>query len=166
MSSEEDLSRDEGSLEVLRSQILDCLDGIHSAGSFAMADYNVEHVHPGLVVNGVGPIRFPLYSDDATALIEVSRQAPFGKGTATVVDETVRRTWEIDGKEVSFKNEAWNRWLQRVVEKVSEGLGIPGGGVGTVQADLYKLLLYEEGAFFQPHKEYVGARPSYLRGSS
>jgi len=165
MSSEEDTSSEQDSLKLLKHQILGCLHGIHSAGSFAMADHNVEHIHPGLVVEDVGPIRLPLHSDDANALIQVSRRAPFGKGSTTVVDETVRKTWEIDGKELSFENEGWNRWLDRVVERVSEGLGIPRGGAGAVQAELHKLLVYEEGALFRPHKEFVGARPSHLRHS-
>ncbi len=63
----------------------------------------------------------------------------------------------MSSKELSFENEGWNRWLDRVDEDVSEHLGVPGGA-GSIQAELYKLLIYEEGAFFKPHKEYVGAR--------
>ncbi|OAL36412.1 hypothetical protein AYO20_04308 [Fonsecaea nubica] len=136
----------------LRSQIRGCLRGIHSSGSFATSDHNVEHILPGLTVKGVGPIRLPLSREDASALIRVSRQAPFGKGGETLVDETVRKTWEIDGKELSFENKGWNAWLEQILEHVSSGLGIPGGA-GSVQAELYKLLVYEEGAFFKPHKD-------------
>ncbi|KIX97549.1 uncharacterized protein Z520_07002 [Fonsecaea multimorphosa CBS 102226] len=152
MSSEEDFSDEKDSLQYLRYQISGCLDRIHSAGSFATSDHNVEHIHPGLIVKDVGPIRLPLSPEDAKALIRVSRQAPFGKGTETLVDETVRKTWEIDGKELSFENNARNTWLDRVLDHVSERLGIPGGA-GSVQAELYKLLVYEEGAFFKPHKD-------------
>ncbi|KIW58749.1 hypothetical protein PV05_03247 [Exophiala xenobiotica] len=77
-SSEEDFSEEEDALTPLRSQILGCLDGIHSAGSFATSDHNVEHIHPGLTVKDIGPIRLPLSSEDAKALIRVSNQAPFG----------------------------------------------------------------------------------------
>ncbi|OAP58935.1 hypothetical protein AYL99_06232 [Fonsecaea erecta] len=152
MESDEDYSEEEDYLEPLRRQITGCLSGIHSAGSFATSDNNVEHIHPGLTVKGVGPIRLPLSHDDAQALIKVSLRAPFGKGRNTLVDETVRKTWEIDGKELSFENEKWDDWLKGVLGKVSEGLGIPGDG-SNVQAELYKLLVYEEGAFFKPHKD-------------
>lgn len=155
-SEEGDSSDEEDALESLRSQILGCLDGIHSAGSFATSDHNVDHIHPGLTVKNIGPIRLPLSSEDAEALIRVSNRAPFGRGRETLVDETVRKTWEISGEELSFENEGWNGWLDSIVDDVSEGLGIPGGA-GSIQAELYKLLVYEEGAFFKPHKEYVGA---------
>ena len=81
---------------------------MHSAGSFATSEHNVEHIHPGLIVKDVGPIRLPLSSKDAEALIRMSRRAPSSKGRETLVDETVRKTWEIDGKELSFENESWN----------------------------------------------------------
>ncbi|KIW36506.1 uncharacterized protein PV06_11271 [Exophiala oligosperma] len=152
MSCEEGFSDEEDHLEPLRSQILGCLDGIHTAGSFVTSAHDVEHVHPGLVVSGIGPIRLPLCQDDANALIGLSRRAPFGKGSKTLVDETVRKTWEIDGKELSFKHEAWYNWLDGVVGNVSKGLGVHGGA-GNVRAELYKLLVYEEGAFFKPHKD-------------
>ncbi|EXJ81805.1 hypothetical protein A1O1_07870 [Capronia coronata CBS 617.96] len=152
MSSKGDFPDDEDPLESLRYQTLDCLDGIHSAGSFATSDHNVEHIHPGLVVKGIGPIRFPLSHEDANALIRASRRAPFGKGRETLVDETVRKTWEIDGKELSFGNAGWDSWLDRVLENVSKGLGIPGSA-GRVRVELYKLLVYEEGAFFKAHKD-------------
>ena len=154
MDLEDDFSDQEDSLQPLRMQISGCLDDIHSAGSFAMSDHNVAHVNPGLVVKGVGSIRLPVHSEDVQAIIRVSRPAPFGKGRQTLVDETVRKTWEIDGKELSFENEGWKSWFDRVLEKVSEGLGIPGGA-GSVHGELYKLLVYEEGAFFKAHEEYV-----------
>ena len=161
MSSEEDFSDEGDCLMPLGDHILDCLNGIHSAGSFATSEHNVEHIHPGLTVKDVGLIRLPLSSEDAEALIRMSRRAPFGKGSETLVDETVRKTWEIDGKELSFENKSWNSWLGRVLDHVSEGLGIPGGA-GSVRAELYKLLVYEQGAFFKPHKEYVRPRDFIL----
>ncbi|KIV89616.1 hypothetical protein PV10_07002 [Exophiala mesophila] len=152
MSSEQDVSQKEDSSECLRSRILGCLDGIHGAGSFATSDHNAEHVHPGLVVKNVGLIRLPLSPEDAKALIRVSRQAPAGEGGETLVDETVTKTWEIDAEELSFENEDWTNWLDRVLEYVSEDLGIPDDA-GRIQAELDKLLVYEESAFFKHHKD-------------
>jgi hypothetical protein len=86
-------------------------------------------------------------------LIRASRQAPFGKANQTLVDETVRKTWEIDGNKVSFSNKAWHGWLEGVIRTVAEDLGI--AGPNSVRAELYKMLLYEKGAMFKPHKEYV-----------
>ena len=157
-------SKREDSFEFLRSRISGCLDGIHGAGSFATSDHNVEHIHPGLVVKNVGHIRLPLSPEDAKALIRVSRQAPAGEGGETLVDETVAKTWEIDAKELSFENEDWTTWLDRVLEYVSEDLGI-SNDAGSIQAELDKLLVYEESAFFKHHKEYVGVRGLQLEQS-
>lgn len=52
--------------------------------------------NPGLEVEGVGQIELPLSHDSAPALIEVCNQAPFGKGSSTLVDKQVRDTWEVD----------------------------------------------------------------------
>ncbi|KAL2415542.1 hypothetical protein ABEF95_011722 [Exophiala dermatitidis] len=152
MSSEGYSSCEEDHLEPLRFQISACLDEIHSAGSFATAGYNVNHIHPGLGVKGVGPIRLPLHPEDANALIQVSRQSTSDKEEKAVARETVRKTWEIDGEELSFGNEDWNSWLYQIVVKVRKGLGIPRGA-GSIRAELSKLVVYEEGAFSKPQED-------------
>ncbi|MCJ1243689.1 hypothetical protein MMC30_000886 [Trapelia coarctata] len=136
----------------IRSLVLARILDVHSSGSFATSGSFENFVLPGIFVNKIGAIRLPLSSHDAQSLIRASRQAPFGKGTQTLVDETVRKTWEIDGSEVSFSNEAWHSWLKGIVKAAAEGLGVAGGSNG-VRAELYKMLLYEEGAMFKPHKD-------------
>ena len=48
----------------------------------------------------------------------------------------------------------WHGWLKDIVRTAAEDLGV-AGGPDSVQAELYKMLLYEKGAMFKPHKEYV-----------
>lgn len=55
---------------------------------------------------------------------------------------------------MSFSNGAWHGWLDGVVRTAAEDLGV-AGSPNSVPAELYKMLLYEEGALFKPHKEYV-----------
>lgn len=136
----------------LTSSIYDCISDVHAAGSFATFGSLDNFVLPGVVVDEIGAIRLPLSSDDAHSLIRVSRQAPFGKGNQTLIDETVRKTWEIDGSKVSFSNKAWHAWLDGVVQKAAEELGV-AASPNSVRAELYKMLLYEKGAMFKPHKE-------------
>ena len=64
---------------------------------------------------------------DAQSLIQASRKALFGKNNQTLVDETVRRTWEIDSSKVMFLNSAWRGWLGETIKTVVEGLGVVGG---------------------------------------
>ena len=153
-------SDDERSLtdsEVLKNALIKCISEVHSAGSFATFGTVDNFVHPGISVDSVGTVRLPLLEDDAHALVQTSRQAPFGKGTATFVDVSVRKTWEIDAAKVQFLNKGWQCCLDRIVEKVTRELGVDGGS-RNVHAEFYKMLLYEEGAMFKAHKEYVISR--------
>lgn len=150
VNSEEDYDP----IDAVKSLLIDCISGIQIQGSFATFGSFPNYVHPGINVDEVGSIRLPLSSDDAESLIRASRQAPFGKGNQTLVDEKVRKTWEIDGSKVSFSNNAWSSWLEDIVRKASEELGV-AGGPQRVRAELYKMLLYEKGAMFKTHQEYV-----------
>lgn len=138
----------------LRDALFDHISEVRSSGSFATFGSIGNFAHPGISVDSVGPVRLPLSEGDAHALIQMSRQAPFGKGTETLVDVSVRDTWEIDAAKVQFLNKAWQCCLDRIVEKVAKGLGIEGGSQ-TIHAEFYKMLLYKEGAMFKAHKEYV-----------
>ena len=145
-------SEDEDDVAVLRSNVLQGILDVQITGSFATFATCENFVPPGVVVDGIGAIRLPLSSDDAQSLIRASRRAPFGKGSQTLIDETVRKTWEIDGSQISFSNPAWPTWLEGVVKKAAKELGA-AIDPGSVRAELYKMLLYEEGAMFKPHKE-------------
>ena len=90
-------------------------------------------------------INFPLTERDAELIEAAATQAPFGKGTETVVDKTVRNTLEINPENFSFKNPAWAEFLQNVTKKVACGLGLPEN-LPPPRADLYKLLLYKTGS--------------------
>jgi hypothetical protein len=61
-------------------------------------------VLPGIVFDGVSPVHLPLSFELQQALVKVSRLAPFGKNYQTLVDEQVRKIWEINGSKVSFGN--------------------------------------------------------------
>ena len=51
-------------------------------------------------INGFGTIGLPLESTLAERLKTHCTLSPFGKGTNTVVDRTIRDTWEVDGSQV------------------------------------------------------------------
>lgn len=133
-----------------RTDMLETLDSI-GHGSFA-ASGSLPDVNPGLYVEGLGKIGLPLSERDSVALAHVCHEAPFGKGSETFVDTTVRKTWQIDPDKIQFRNSKWPHQVNHAVSKITEGLGIIGG-TGTVRAELHKLLLYEPGAFFDTHRE-------------
>jgi hypothetical protein len=134
----------------LKDDLLQALQGIESSGSFATHYLTGTFVNPGLHVSGCGTIPLPLCQRDAQAITQVSKQAAFGKGDETLVDLSVRKTWELDVSQFQTTNPAWDAYLKSsLVTRAVEELGVKG----SVQALPYKLLLYEEGAFFKPHKD-------------
>jgi hypothetical protein len=104
---------------------------------------------PALVAAGK-PISLPLDDRHAATLKKLARQAPFGKGSKTLVDTKVRRVWEIDGADVEFANPGWSEIERFAVAAAQVGLGL---GKQKLSAHLYKLLLYEKGSFFVSHRD-------------
>jgi hypothetical protein len=104
---------------------------------------------PGLYVEGYGVVGLPLNEDSVIPLRESFSKAPFGKGMETIVDESVRKCWQLGKDQFCFKNPLWNDSLQAVAGNAASKLGV----VQSVEAIPYKLLLYEEGSFFLPHQD-------------
>lgn len=128
----------------LRCRIDASFDEITSAGSFACQSYFYD-ANPGLEIAGLGRFGVPLYERDVKAIIGHSHQAPFGKGHETIVDDTsVRRTWEINGDQIALRHSRWPEFERLILTDTSRRLGVPEGSAG-VRAELYKLLVYEEG---------------------
>ena len=105
---------------------------------------------PGLVVEGLGTVGLPLSKTQARALVRRCRQAPYGKGTQTLVDTHVRRVWEMDPAHFELTNPKWEALIQSILLEVQQRLGLEDRKLA---AHLYKLLLYEKGSFFLPHRD-------------
>ncbi|KAF2231683.1 hypothetical protein EV356DRAFT_569412 [Viridothelium virens] len=134
---------------LIASDIEECLDEVQSIGTFATSVTTEQAMNPGLTIEDVGTLGLPLSEREASVVIDASRRAPFGKGSDTIVDETVRKTWEIDAAKLSFKNPKWEKFVSTAVDTAAEDLGVKD----VVRGELYKLLLYEEGAMFKPHRD-------------
>ena len=147
----------------LKTQIYQCLKSIseNGSGSFATAGTLSTSENPGLSVHGLGTIGLPLSVRDAIELRKQCHQAPFGKGSDTIVDKGVRNTWELSSDQFELRNPAWQATLRQATQQVANALGIVNGN-SSMRAELYKLLLYDEGAFFENHTECVFTT-SFLR---
>lgn len=132
--------------------LLGCLQNVKATGSFATYFSYPAAPNPALTIEGLDTIGLPLSIRDAKAIIDISRQAPFGKGDETLVDTSVRKTWELDASQFTLLNPGWEGFLGLQVKFVAENLGIDVEPK-QIRAEPYKLLLYEEGAFFKPHKD-------------
>ncbi|KAF8596407.1 hypothetical protein BDV93DRAFT_610899 [Ceratobasidium sp. AG-I] len=122
--------------EVVEDALKLCLRQKTSKFTYAMLTTTPD---PGLEIEGLGPVEFPLSPEKAPNLIGVCNQAPFGKGDVTMVD-----------KQVHFSSPEWDSFLERTTKTMSSALGVD---LETVQpkAELHKLLVYGQGSHFLPH---------------
>ncbi|WQF83243.1 Putative prolyl 4-hydroxylase alpha subunit, Fe(2+) 2OG dioxygenase domain-containing protein [Colletotrichum destructivum] len=142
------LSTEEWGTGTFTGDLLHELDNIQTQGSFA-SFHALKHVDPELFIQDVGPIIMPLPVHQIRQMIGMAAQAPFGKGSETLVDTTVRNTWELDPKYFKLRSPRWGSDLQKICGVVAHDLGVKL----PVNAELYKLLLYEEGAMFKAHTD-------------
>jgi hypothetical protein len=105
---------------------------------------------PRLDVEGVGPIALPLLPVQAEQLIAAAERAPYGRGEETLTDPEVRRTWQIAPDRVRLGGRHWPRTFDTIVARVAEGLGV----THKFEAQLYKLLIYDQGGFFVPSSRH------------
>jgi hypothetical protein len=120
-----------------------------SMGSLRQAPETLE-----LSLKDHGRVNLPLSQHDADLIISNARQSPFGKGSETIVDTTVRKCWQLDPSQfdLNSQNPSWETSLSAMVDHIHQHMELTCQREN-VSAELYKLLLYEEGAFFKPHKD-------------
>ena len=105
---------------------------------------------PVLTVAGMDALSFPVPGDQVKALIARSHPSPFGKGAETLLDSKVRDSREIAPEEFSIEGAGWSETFASILGAAADGLGCPRQRLG---ANLYKLLIYEQGGFFLPHRD-------------
>lgn len=104
-----------------------------------------------LEVRGVGPIALPVSTRQAKELCLTGRPARFGRGEQTLLDPTVRDTWEIPKSRVKIDKRQWNTTLSPTLDRLRADLGLPAECKLT--ADLHSMLVYAPGHFFAPHQD-------------
>ena len=124
------------------------LANIEHPGSFC-AHGRVELPVVRLAVEGVGTLGLPIPAVQGEALARLARPAPYGRGSRTLLDASVRRCGQVEAASVRADDPRWARLLQDIVASAASGLGVEG----EVRAELYKLLVYEAGGFFVPHRD-------------
>ncbi|RSL55040.1 hypothetical protein CEP53_007231 [Fusarium sp. AF-6] len=119
----------------LKDELLQAIENIQVDGRFA-SSAAVNCLSAGVFVHGVGDIAMPLTEFQAE----------------TIVDTSVRNTWELDPGQFELRDPTWTAQLQILCKQVAKTLGING----TIKAELYKMLIYEKGAMFKAHTEHNG----------
>ena len=134
---------------VRQSHLVELLESVDRPGDYCFCGKTTAYM-PRLVVEAVGTISFPLPVAQVESLIRAAEQSPYGRGLQTLVDTSVRNSWQIDASRVRLEGSAWDSTLAGMVSSVAEGIGCPGD---RLSAQLYKLLVYEEGGFFAEHRD-------------
>jgi len=132
----------------ITTQLVELLSTVRRPGDFCTSG-TIELLAPSLEVEGVGPVALPLLPLQAEQLAAVAAPAPYGRGQDTLVDTTVRRTWQIGPDKVHIRGRHWPRTLEAILSHVSQGLGV----TDPIEAQFYKLLLYDAGSFFVSHRD-------------
>ncbi len=102
-------------------------------------------------VEGVGPIRLPVTPAQARRLCEVARPARYGMREQTLLDATVRDTWEVPRERVTVDERQWRETLLPMLDILRAELGLaPDCGLS---AELHSMLVYEPGQFFARHQD-------------
>ena len=125
------------------------LRSIDRPGEYWMQDRLLVPM-PRIEVEGAQALSFPITEGQARSLAAVAEPAPYGRGEQTLVDSSVRACRQIDAAQVRITGGAWHDTLAQVVGLAAAGLGCPPEHTS---GQLYKLLVYEPGGFFAPHRD-------------
>ena len=93
---------------------------------------------------------FPVPIAQVAALVQQATRAPYGRGEQTILDESVRRVWQLPPHQVQVSGKSWSESFDHILKQVTTGLGCEGMAVS---AELYKLLVYDTGGFFLAHRD-------------
>ncbi len=129
--------------------LADLIDSVDRPGDYC-AHGQVLAPMPRIRVGTGEILSFPIPPAQAVALIESASRAPYGRGPETIVDRTVRDCWQIEPGRVEVGGRAWPETLRDILRRTAEGLGYSSEAVS---ASLYKVLIYERGGFFAPHRD-------------
>jgi hypothetical protein len=132
----------------LTADLASLLSTVRRPGDFYVAA-TAEFLAPSLEVEGVGGVALPLLPVQAKQLIAAADPAPFGRGEDTIVDTAVRRCWQIGPDRVRLGGRRWAKTLDTILTRAAEGLGVDE----PIEAQFYKLLVYDRGSFFVGHRD-------------
>ena len=132
-------------------QLVDCINSVkkQEAAFFSSGQIDLALAKDAIEIEGIGPVNLPMRPKHVRELIAHAESAPYGKGTRTIVDTSVRDSLEIKASCLSFSDD-WKAAIDQTARSVAEQLGLPPD---RIKAKPYKLLIYPKGGFFLPHRD-------------
>jgi hypothetical protein len=129
-----------------RERLARVLDGSPARSAFS-TQLSVPARGVRLTVAGAGPISLPVNAAQAKRMIASARPAQFGRREQTLMDLSVRDTWEITPDQVALTGLDWDS----ILAEVRDELGLPERA--RLRAEPHALLVYGKGQFFLPHQD-------------
>lgn len=136
-------------MEFKMHQFVELMKKIENSGTFSVSG-KLDPLFPGLVIKDVGEISLPLSAYQAEEIIKQCEQAPFGFREETIVDTNVRNVWQISPTAVELTNPQWDLVIANACKEVAKQLGLSDC---KINFELYKVLVYAKGSFFQEHRD-------------
>lgn len=130
-------------------EITRLIAGVESKGSFA-TEFTVSERGLDIVVDGVGRIPLPVLAATSQRLKRAARPAHYGLKDQTLLDPTVRDSWEIPGDRIEI-HRRWQPVLEKALVRVRRDLGLAMDC--ELEAHLHNLLIYSRGQFFATHQD-------------
>lgn len=125
------------------------LAGVRRPGDF-FAQGTVETPMPRIEIEGAGVLSFPVPEAQIREVVARAVRAPYGRGGETILDESVRKVWQLPPAKVRIGGKAWEKTFAQILAAVRAGLGCADT---EVTAEFYKLLVYDQGGFFKAHRD-------------
>ncbi|EGC32995.1 hypothetical protein DICPUDRAFT_98697 [Dictyostelium purpureum] len=111
----------------------------------------LENADTQVDIDGFGQLEFPCQEKQLKMLIEkLGIRAPYGKGGETITDLSVRKVWQIPADQINLNHPTWPKTVDTILNKLKNELGVFDE---KIQANLYKMLIYDQGGFFLPHTD-------------
>jgi len=131
-------------------EILAALESLKYHGSF-YSDRKIAPKFLDIKFNKIGNISFPLEDNKIEEIITIAEPAKFGWKDKTILDESVRKVWEVKKTKFRIAKKLWDKGFKPLLEKIKIDLGLPKSS--RLKADLHNMLIYEKDNFFKPHQD-------------
>ena len=109
----------------------DVLAAVRRPGDFFVRGA-LETPMPRVEIDGVGVISFPLLDSQIQDIIKHADRAPYGRGGETILDTSVRNTWQLAPGKVRIGGKSWGRSFQLILSTVTDGLGCTGTDISEI----------------------------------
>ena len=128
--------------------IIDTLQSVDRPGNYVSGGI-ISMPLPALLLSDQPSsiLGLPLCECHIKRVIEHASRAPFGMGEKTIVDTSVRCTWQLNPSQFTINNPKWEKSMHTLLTRLKTELGCDEKMA--ITCELYKLLLYEPGGFFK-----------------